>query len=174
MSTLSRRLFLGVGVLVAGAAGAGAGIVTTHAEQSGPAARPSPPAPRPDRPDVVAAVRRELDLIDRLQQAAQLDPSTAGRVRILVADHRAHAAALQSLLAHPVAAATPATVVKARVGDLVAWEKTAAAQAAKASAGAAGLDSAGAGSSGSAADGTLVALLASIAACESSHAAWLS
>lgn len=160
MSNLSRRVFLGTCLLLSTGVGVGAGLLSTAAPDAEPAATPTP---LPDRPEIVTAVQRELDLIDELSRAAANNAKLADRVHILNADHRAHAQALQALLSQPVTRpphASPAISHRqAGIGHLVSWERAAGDQAMRECA---------------AADAALAPLLASIAACEASHVAWLS
>ena len=145
----SRRWFLAGGVAVLLGAGAGAAV-----ELSG---RSSPAAPAAAPAALVAAVRAERALI------ADLDATTggSGTVRSVIrqarADHAAHLAALRGVLAgyvHPRASAMPPGRARARA-QLRAAE-TAAAQAAAQHA--------------TDLTGAAAALLASIAACEATHA----
>jgi hypothetical protein len=150
----SRRWFLvgGVAVLLGGGAGALAGELTRSTPT--PAAAPLPPAA------LIAAVRAERALI------ADLDATTGGTPevrRVIVAaraDHAAHLATLTAILRahHRTPGETPARRVRGTPrtrAQLRAAEEQAARAAARCAA---------------SLDGAEAAVLASIAACEATHA----
>lgn len=145
---ISRRALLGTGgLLLAGGAGVAVGVL-----------RPPDPRGRPGAPPwLVAAVEREQSLlagVDSALAASGGDP-TLGALR---ADHAAHAETLQAALAVYPAGGSPKS---ATVGgtptrtELRAAEQTAAQAGSVLSATLSGADA---------------ALLASIAACEATHA----
>ncbi|HEX3336548.1 MAG TPA: hypothetical protein VHS54_08805 [Jatrophihabitans sp.] len=157
-SGISRRWFLAGGgaVLLGGGAGAVAGIV-----RDGAAPKPNPPPAA-----LVAAVEAERGLI------ADLDATTGGPPavrRVIVAsraDHAAHLAALRAVLArYDAAQPAPGSTASAPRGtprttaELRAAERVASSTAARRAATLAGADA---------------VLLASIAACEATHAELLS
>ena len=190
MNDVSRRVFLVTGVLAAGAAGVGAGYATGHRKSPEVRAAIGGRKAAVDEPALAAAIEREAQLLARLQHAALADPTLAPTIAVLTRDHRAHAQALKALSvsagasvsggaspsrgssvgagssasAPAATAASSAETTSAepravyRRADLVAWEK------------AAGRDSAqGCITAGP----RLAPLLASISACEATHAAWL-
>jgi hypothetical protein len=149
----SRRWFLAGGVLVVLGAGAGVGAEFVHDDH---AAKPLPVPPAA----LVAAAAAERTLL------ADLDATTGGapEVRRVIsqvrADHAAHLAALTDLLARyrklgpsQTPSAVPGTARTLK--QLNAAEQAASTAAAERAAGL---------------DGGLAALLASIAACEATHA----
>lgn len=173
MSDVSRRAFLGTGLLAAGAVGIGAGVATSRSSRH--------PLPHADRvtssgrspvaqdPVLVAAIDRETALIERLDSAVAADAALAASAAVLRADHEAHRQALQALLTAgstaasssspaPTPAVTPSAAVRLGTADLIAWEDAAAKSAAHDCA---------------AASARLAPLLASISACEATHVAWL-
>lgn len=186
MSETSRRTILGTGLLAVGAAGigVGVGVATGSPAHRSPAERTKAgqrgvDAPPAHNPVVVAAIERESTLLARLDRAVAANPSLAASATVLQADHRAHRQALQALLPPAGAAAgtslpattssatTPASatssggtpsVALSSIVDLKRWESTAAAAAAH---------------DCMTASAQLAPLLASISACEASHAAWL-
>jgi hypothetical protein len=116
-------------------------------------------------------------LLAQLDATVTSAPELAARIAIVRADHVAHVDAITSLLVtegvvissgtettgapSPTPSSTPSTPQQAPFVDLAGWvaaETTAAASAASASTQSAGV---------------AAATLASISACESSHAAWL-
>jgi hypothetical protein len=185
MNDVSRRVFLVTGVLAAGAAGVGVGYATGHRESPEVRAATGGRKAAVDEPALAAAIEREAQLLARLQHAALAEPTLAATIAVLTRDHRAHAQALKALsvsagasvsggaspsrgssvgagssASAPTAPAPSSAEPKAvyRRADLVAWEK------------AAGRDSAqGCITAGP----RLAPLLASISACEATHAAWL-
>lgn len=155
----SRRWFLAGGSAVVLAAGAGVGA--DFLRDKDPTHKQSAPPPPPPA-DLVAAIETERELI------ADLDATTGGSaaVRQVIkqarVDHAAHLRALTPLLAKyrtpTPTATTPSTRSRGRprsAAQLRAAEDGASAAAARRAAGF---------------DGGLAALLASIAACEATHA----
>jgi hypothetical protein len=161
MPSLTRRRWLaGVGVLAAAAGGAAIGALTASSGDGDSATpRPGPPAP------LLSALDRERTLLAAVQAAAE-NAALASVTGPLVADHREHEATLGGLLAtypRPSASASeslsaPPPAAPTSVATLRQAEGAAAEEAAAESA---------------AAHGALAAVLASISACEASHAAWL-
>ena len=162
-SLTRRRLLAGMGVLAAAAGGAAIGVLTASSNDDDSAQR-STPAPRPPAP-LVSALDRERTLLTTVQAAAA-DAALASLTGPLVADHTAHEATLSGLLAtyptpsasssssaSPAPTDTPTSVASLRAAEGAAAEEAAAESAA--------------------ATGALAAVLASISACEASHAAWL-
>jgi hypothetical protein len=146
----SRRWFLAGGVALI--AGAGAGVGAEFLRHRAPAPPPQPPAA------LLGAAEAERRLI------ADLGATTGGtpEVQIVIAqaraNHRAHLAALEALLTHyraPSASASPRPGTPRTRAQLRAAETAAAAAAA---------------ARAQALTGPQAALLASIAACESTHA----
>jgi hypothetical protein len=133
----------GAAVLAGG--GAGVGVALTRP-------RPRPPAPPAAPAVLVEALAAERALL------ADLDASTDAAAAAVRRDHAAHATVLQGAIAatgaRPAPAATPTG--RARSRDELRAAEQAAAQAGAARA--------------SRASGAHAALLASIAACEASHA----
>jgi hypothetical protein len=163
---ISRRTVLSTAVLVV-AAGAGAAAGLERPLKSSPkVAPPQPPA------WLVGAIGREQALMSALSSTIAADPGLNARLRPALDDHSAHLAALRSLPGAPVPdgrsgqrassespAASADPVAPSSVAGLAAAETAAATAAAGASA---------------AQSGSAAALLASISACEATHAAWLS
>jgi hypothetical protein len=176
-----RRRVLGAGVLTLAVAGGVAGGLLrprspsatgrdrdASPTRSGAAAHPEP------APWLLAAVQREQALIGSLRTAGSAQPSLVPRLRPALDDHTAHLAALLSLPGAPVptpADATPATSLPPSAGapgsaaPLVPLSTLAAAETAAAQA---------AATQSAEQMGTSAVLLASISACESTHAQWLS
>lgn len=183
MITLSRRrLLAAAAVVLGGAAGGSAGLVVAR-----PRRRATPVEVR--RSAVLeGALARERDLLARLDETTRTEPLLRQRVAVLRRDHAAHAAAIVALLAGQgvVVAATgdgaarsagasgssvtaPASTSASApapsrpipfttVGQLVASEQAMAR---------------GAGADSAALTTAAAAVLASIHACETVHAAWL-
>jgi hypothetical protein len=145
---ISRRALLGTGgLLLAGGLGVAVGVL-----------RPPDPQGRPEAPPwLIAAVEREQSLlagVDSALAAGGDDPTLAA----LRADHAAHAETLQAALAvYPVGDSPRSTTVAGTPTrtELRAAERTAAQAGLVSSIGLSGGDA---------------ALLASIAACEATHA----
>jgi hypothetical protein len=150
-SGVTRRGLLlgGSGALVA--AGAGAGLATW---------RPLHAAPPPPPPVLLAAWNRERTLLAGLAGWSAGDGGARSVVDAVVADHQAHEQALAALLrayrATPAAPVPGAGAVPS--SQLKAAESAAAAAAAREALGLTGI---------------AAALLASISACESTHASLL-
>jgi hypothetical protein len=159
-SLTRRRLLAGVGVLAAAAGGAAIGALSASSSDGNSDKRgtPRPPAP------LLSALDRERTLLAAVQAAAK-NAALAGVTGPLVADHSQHEATLSGLLATypkpsasaPESSSTPPAALTS-VTALRQAEGAAAEEAAAESA---------------AAHGALAAVLASISACEASHAAWL-
>jgi hypothetical protein len=150
----SRRWFLAGGAAVLVGAGAGVAAEFVHDR---------PPRPRPRAPRMlVAAAAAEQALI------ADLDATTGGAppVRAVIAqaraNHAAHLAALRDLLSGYRAEAAPSTSRPAGTARTLAQLRAAEQRAAR-----------GAGARAARLTGAQAALMASIAACESTHAALL-
>jgi len=123
---------------------------------------PSPPQPTAW---IVAAIAREQTLVDSLTTAIAANAGLDARLRPALDDHAAHLTALRALPGAPVpspasAASSPAAPSPAPSITALAAAETAAAQTA-------------AGESARQ-NGSAAVLLASISACESTHAQWLS
>jgi hypothetical protein len=153
----SRRGFLaGVGLaVIGGAAGVGAGLLVD---------RSSDAADVPDPKVLLAAVHAEQDLIASIDDTLQTGPKdvSAALLRALRTDHQAHLSALLATVA--VAVGTPSPSVspaRRRPGRLLSREQFRMLEAAGAKAAAARALSL---------TGRDAALLASISACEASHA----
>jgi hypothetical protein len=134
-------------------AGAGGGVAAGLVRPLHPHHR-GKPAPT----DLVDALAAERALIARLQVRAGRNPALNATFAALIADHAAHATALTAALREyaPAKATRPAPVTRAPSKQQQrSAEATAAARAAKRAARLRGSDA---------------ALLASIAACEASHA----
>ena len=197
MPIASRRTFLGAAlVAVAGAVGVAAEFVL-HPGARRPrritpgqtSAGRSTATVAPPAPVLELALDRENALLADLAHAATTTPTLTAKIAVLRRDHRAHAVALGALIAaaggapHPgptgPSAAGPSAAgpsasgpsaagpsasgspvgTRVTVADLARWEKAAGAAFAA--------DFTGA-------TGTAAAVLASICACERTHAAWLS
>lgn len=146
----SRRWFLagGAAVLV----GAGAGVAVEVLGRTEPAEPAGPPAA------LIAAVHAERALIADLDATTGGSPRVRGLIKQARADHAAHLSALRGVLAGYPGARTAARRPPGRprtVVQLHAAERDAAQTAAR---------------HGAALSGAAAALLASIAACEASHA----
>lgn len=149
----SRRWFLagGAAVVAGGGAGVAAGLLRPRSHR---AARPAPAA-------LIAAITAERELLSLASAAARSDPTVRVAAATVTGNHRAHLRALQSALAaydrppaRPAAApsltATPSVRAQLRLAERAA-----------------------AGAAATRADqltGSTATLLASIAACEASHA----
>lgn len=125
---------------------------------------PGPAAGDAGTGTLVALWHREQELVARYAAAVTRFPSLAGRLRPVRADHAAHAEALGALVAarataSPVPSPPVATVGPAATTTAVLAELAGAEAAASTAAGRAALT----------AEGDTAALLASIAACESTH-----
>jgi hypothetical protein len=164
MPSLTRRRWLaGVGVLAAAAGGAAIGALTASSSD-GDSAKRATPRPGPP-PPLLSALDRERTLLAAVEAAAE-NAALASVTGPLVADHREHEATLSGLLAtypRPSASASesssaPPPAAPTSVATLRQAEGAAADEAAAESA---------------AAQDALAAVLASISACEASHAAWL-
>jgi hypothetical protein len=151
-SRLPRRWFLAGGVALLAGAGAGVGA---DLRRKDPVVRP----PLPPRPPaaLVAAAHAERRLLADLRVTTGGPADVRAVVEQLKADHEAHLAALTALLARyrapsstPAAGGTPRTPAQLRTAEQRA-ASTAAAHA-------------------EALHGPQAALLASIAACEATHA----
>jgi hypothetical protein len=156
---MSRRAWLGSAGVVAAAASAGALVALVRLD-------PVSGHP-PGAPDwLPAALAREQQLLHGLDAAVRADPTLGVRLAPLRADHAAHLQVLQVLSSRygptpaiaggpsaPASTPTPTSVARVRQAELAASRATAAAA----------LTAAG-GDAG---------LLASIAACEATHAAVL-
>jgi len=154
---LTRRALLGAGVVVV-AGGVGAGIAAGQPRHRPEEHRPSAPA------ELHAALDRELSLLAGLDAALHATPAPGAPTTVLRAaraDHTAHATALRSaIVAYPAPAASNTsptaplaaapTVAQLRAAEIMAG-RTAAGESA-------------------ALTGADAALLASIAACEATHA----
>ena len=161
-SLTRRRLLAGVGVLAAAAGAAVIGALTASSGDGDSAKRSAPP-PGPPGP-LLSALERERTLLATVR-ASVGDAALATVTGPLVADHTEHEATLSGLLAtYPTASrsasessspppAAPTSVAALRQAEGAAAEEAAAESAA--------------------ASGALAAVLASICACEASHAAWL-
>ncbi len=184
MSDISRRTILGTGLLAVGAAGigVGVGVATGSAARSTDEPQRSVGTAAAQNPVLLAAIDRESALLERLHRAVAANPGLAPSATVLQADHRAHRQALQALLLPTNAAASTSPAASSAAtssaaanspaaksggapsgalsctADLRRWESAAAAAAAH--------DCATASTQ-------LAPLLASISACEASHAAWL-
>jgi hypothetical protein len=151
----SRRWFLagGVAVLVGGAAGAAAELLGSDA-----AAPPPPPVPPPA---LIAAARAEQVLVADLTATTGGAPAVRQVIRQAHADHAAHLHTLTALLAGFRAApgasisSTPYRGTPRTLAQLRAAERAASVAAARRA---------------EALEGPYAALLASIAACEATHA----
>ena len=154
---LSRRALLGAGVVVV-AGGVGAGIAAAQPRRRRVDHRPGAPA------ELHAALDRELTLIAGLDAALQGTPAPGAPSTVLraaQADHAAHATALRSAIAAypaPDASSTSPTAPLA-AAPTVAQLRAAEIMAGRAAAG-----------ESAALTGADAALLASIAACEATHA----
>ncbi|MDQ2748769.1 MAG: hypothetical protein M3Y44_04470 [Actinomycetota bacterium] len=152
---ISRRGLLLGGALVAAAAGGGVAVAALR-----PAAEPDKPVGRPPA-ELVAAVASERALIASIDATTGGSPAIRTALRQVRADHVAHQVALQAaVVAYPQppdssSPTSPGTAAALTVPGLRTAEQTAATQAA---------------SRAAALSGRHAALLASIAACESSHA----
>ena len=161
-SLTRRRMLAGLGVLAAAAGGAVIGALTASSNPDDSTAHSAPP-PAP----LVSALERERTLLSAVHAAAA-NAALAGVTGPLLTDHSAHEATLSGLLAtYPTASApssassgspsaptaVPISVAALRTAEIAAAEAAAAESAA--------------------ASGALAAVLASISACEASHAAWL-
>jgi hypothetical protein len=155
---ITRRQLIAAGVvIVAGGGGAAAGWFRPVGHDRVIAAVPPP--------GLTAALTRERELLAALALALRTDPALRTRLGQVHADHAAHAVALQSAIqAHqstapstPTATATitPAPAETSSLAQLRAAELSAAHLAAAESSALTGADA---------------ALLASISACESTHA----
>jgi hypothetical protein len=150
-SALSRRSLLlgGAAVLLAGGGGVAAGVLRPVADD-GPSGRPLA--------DLVAALAAERSLIASIDATTGGDAAVRTALRQIRADHVAHHSALQAAVS-----AFPRSAPEPRPGPAVALDV-------------AGLRSAEQRASARAAthaarlEGQHAALLASIAACEASHA----
>lgn len=151
---LSRRSLLGAGVvLVAGGVGAGiAGIQPRRERAAHVTGAPT---------ELAGALARELSLVANLEATLRHDPSRAVELRAARDDHAAHATALRSAIsAYPtpsMSSTPPASGPPAAptIAQLHAAELAAARSAAAESSALTGADA---------------ALLASISACEATHA----
>jgi len=130
------------------AAGAVAVVASCSRERT-----PDPVVPHPDDALREAAIAREQALVEAYGGAMRTHPSLVARLAPLLGDHAAHLAALGRPAATP-AEASPVTTLRA----LQALERTTAGAHAAAAA---------------TASRDLAPLLASLAACESVHAAVL-
>ncbi|HUR14967.1 MAG TPA: hypothetical protein VM097_10810 [Mycobacteriales bacterium] len=117
---------------------------------------PGPPARTPDDALREAAVAREQALVDAYTAALQAHPQDAPRLAHLLGDHSAHLARLGPVVGASASPRPPARALSLRA--LASRERAAAAAH-----GAAALT----------ASRELASLLASLAACEASHAAVL-
>ena len=157
---MSRRAWLGSAGVIAAAAAGGALVALV---------RPDPVSGHPPgAPDwLPAALAREQQLLDDLDAATRADPSLGVRLALLRADHTAHLQVLQVLSSRygPTPAAgngsSATTSAPAPAGGIAGLRR--AELAASRATAAATLTAAG-GDAG---------LLASIAACEATHAAVL-
>ncbi|MGN6608514.1 MAG: hypothetical protein ACTHMS_16075 [Jatrophihabitans sp.] len=145
----SRRFVLGTGVLVLLGIGGGVGWSFWRTRSRAP--RTAPPA-------LLDAARAERTLMARLDAELAADPARAPLLRQIRADHAAHAATLDAAVAAHTGATPKHEPVTAPATALRAVEQDAAAAAARRAARLTGRDA---------------ALLASIAACESTHVALL-
>src|SRR4051794_27221886 len=146
----SRRWFLAGGVAVV--AGAGAGVGAAYFQDRSPEPPPEPPAV------LLEAAAAERALIADLAATTGGDPDVRVVVRQARANHQAHLAALDGLLAayrRPKAPPSPRPGTPRTRAELRAAEAAAAAAAARRADGL---------------NGPRAALLASIAACETTHA----
>ena len=162
-SVTRRRLLAGVGVLAAAAGGAVIGALTASSGDS--AAKRSAPRPEPPGP-LVSALERERALLAAVR-AATANAALAGVTGPLVTDHSEHEATLSGLLAtYPTPPASGSASESSSSPPAAPMSVAALRQAEGAAADEAAGESA-------AASGALAAVLASISACEASHAAWL-
>jgi hypothetical protein len=149
---ISRRTVLGAGAVIA-AGGVGALVAAVQPRHQGDAPRVEPP------PVLTGALAREDALVAGLEAALHGDSALGARLHPLRDDHSAHAAALRSALAaYPTSTASPSsstTPTAPTLAALRAAEVAAARSAADDSLALQGADA---------------ALLASIAACEATHA----
>ena len=151
---LSRRSLLGAGaVLLAGGVGAGIAGIQPRRERAVHVTG----APE----ELPGALARELSLVANLEAALRHDPSRAVELRAARDDHAAHATALRSAISTYVppsaSSAPPASVPPAAPTIAQLWAaELAAARSAAAESGALA--------------GAHAALLASISACEATHA----
>jgi hypothetical protein len=152
---LSRRSLLGAGAVLA-AGGAGAGIAGLRPERRRPAAHPDASAA------LRSALAREESLRSGLDAALRRGSERAVELRAARDDHAVHATALRSAIsAYPAPSASttplaaPPSSVTPTIAQLRAAEVAAAGSAAAESTSVAGADA---------------ALLASISACEATHA----
>ncbi len=145
--------------LLTGALAGATGILTAACGPLSGADRGSVPPADPDPLEPLLAA--ELALIASYDAAIKALPAQAARLRAVRADHAAHVQALRARLDPRRAAAieTTAAASTSNVQGLVAAERAVAKQATDACL---------------AASGERAALLASIAACESSHVVVLS
>jgi hypothetical protein len=153
-------------MLAAAVAAVAAPLLATGCSK-GFGAMDTPPAPRPDVAVLTAAIASEKLMIARYQAVLAASPGQAGKLDPLLADHRAHLAALTRRLVPGAARPTPSP----RTGQP---QVPAAASAAVAYLG--GAENAAAAallSHLATASPSLAQLLASIAASEATHAAAL-
>lgn len=161
-SLTRRRLLAGVGVLAAAAGGAVIGALTASSGDSDSAKRTAPQPPGP----LLSALERERALLAAVR-AATANAALAGVTGPLVADHSEHEATLSGLLAtYPTPAASGSASESSTSPPAAPMSVAALRQAEGAAAEEAAAESA-------ATSGALAAVLASISACEASHAAWL-
>jgi hypothetical protein len=161
-SLTRRRLLAGVGVLAAAAGGAVIGALTASSGDSDSAKRS---APRPPGP-LLSALERERALLTAVRAAAG-NAALASVTGPLMADHTEHEATLRGLLAtYSTSSASRSASESSSPPPAAPTSVAALRQAEGAAAEAAAAESA-------AASGALAAVLASISACEASHAAWL-
>jgi hypothetical protein len=151
---VSRRGLLLAGAAVVAAAGGGVSVAALR-----PVAEPDKPTGRPPA-DLVAALNSERALIAAIDATTGGSPAVRTSLRQVRADHVAHQVALQAAVdAYPESPAgnpsSPGAVAALTVAGLRNAEAQASAQAATRAA---------------RLTGRQAALLASIAACESSHA----
>jgi hypothetical protein len=146
-------------LLASGVATAGAVVAACTADEP---LRPTVPT-KQDRLRA-EAVAREQSLVEAYTASLARHPSQRALLAAILGDHTAHLAALQGPASTPTATPTPAALPPAfSLAQLTALEKQAARQHAEAAA------QADAGCDG----GSLLLLLASLAACEASHAVLL-
>lgn len=145
---ITRRVLLGAGVVVA-AGGVGAAVGGLSPRRH----RPDPPAPAPQ---LSQALAREYSLIADLDAALPTRP----QLRNVRDDHAAHAEALRAAIArYPAPAPSPSSTGPPAVARPTAQLRASELAAAKAAA-----------AESAALTGSDAALLASISACEATHA----
>jgi hypothetical protein len=154
----SRRTFL-VGGGVAVLAGAGGGVGAAFAQS-----KPRPPVPPPPPADLLAALAAERTLIASVAAALSARPASRAVLAQIHADHEAHARALEAAIAPTTVRPDPAASPLPSSSPPPPVPGTAALRAAETAA------AHTAASRAAASTGRNATLLASISACEATHA----